>query len=1282
MFPLFRTVSVRRINDTRPLLYFTKSILAQGPAVPLSGKVWISVSAFDPSKSGYFGLSVKNGTVTFEPGTNVSVGQIVTDETFELVVNLSTTENVATPGRATFTFLPDALSFDAQEAYVAYLGHTFELNYTQDQPVYDGAKVHFPFAHDPEKFSLDKSGLASFSGNASIISSSWSFPVTNDVTGTTGVGGLFLLFTEGLKVSWPGNDTLADVGACSLLAEPDKITFRSANTQAYSSQRTALGNDSWAQMRFVKPFEMVYVKSDNETLVLSASIEANVSKPITVNGDRVSFVADVGTVTFTRSGSDIRLLVDATAPIRSLVVQSFSIKNCVFKTGNALRWKMSGNFSAGNVTTGESEMYFNLSLLLPILPDPYAAKVTSPVGSTNSTISTTVKWDNNVETVVDVNVQGVPGLLQDNLLMDLSTNSSLFGVLFSPTQALSPIEYGITDLSLGMNIVCLVTPPLVQWESIKVDNSADIQFDDCGGPSYLFAESTTTTPISPKHMISALVQASHVEINFTLPFGMIAMADIPLNKPLMLGTLRSYVGSVSPGFTSLGLTGSDQITVRPPPFGSAPTIPGYAEQTIVFDPAYTTFNSRFGEKSSEKGIPLKRIDISGFGESTFSDWRDDVHPPPTISKALFNVAVGRASQEVIQAYLIQYIEGVRMVHTLKIERSNDGVVSLQTKDSWKAVSDGRYDFKGSNIVVRSGIVRGIVNVRNIIETGRTYPIDGINLIEVMFDCEVDIENVESGSNLVSSIGYKGFVQLDAKSPGQLLTPEQLADLIQTKGEFGGKVDCIVNVGGLRCRISRIGVGVSNGASGPEFVVAAYGSPLFPKGIQWSTLVRTSNDFKSVDTVPIIRTEVPYLFADPNGRSSSDYCIMCATGTQRIAFSQFEINNNTIKGKTGYIADPYALGNSVGVFPTRDMCIPFFDYSMDIDPSGNIKLNLPEFITGDIKRIMYEGDVSSSYAYCSGDTRVTVVIDTASSVPASLGITNIALAFESGNLKEVLRTIGDLKASSAEPTKFDNARTVYGPSLQDSIEKVPVIHYFKDVMPPPQVTTSNSEFNIKVSALLDLDGLNKKTPGLPTFIKEFVKNFVVDLSIGTKAKLSKTETAISHEFRATIKFPTPWSTLTPDGLQGVVGIAMLSAQFRASSSDKLITIGLGVGLGYVTEFAGFKVVGYFAVSFAISPEIGNIYGYAGSIIMKGKVDLKVVDIEVSIEAKREIFIVRCALPGAPPTAALDKKTSWGVSQVAVAIEVSIFAILDIELDFEFEWIQKTEDGPCLLPPEFT
>ena len=103
-------------------------------------------------------------------------------------------------------------------------------------------------------------------------------------------------------------------------------------------------------------------------------------------------------------------------------------------------------------------------------------------------------------------------------------------------------------------------------------------------------------------------------------------------------------------------------------------------------------------------MPITRIDISGFGESLFSDWRNPVDAAAIICKARFDVIVGRTSREVVQAFSVLYPYAVRVVRTITIERQN-GAAMVRHDSGWQPVSDGIYHYPQPTLITHPGVVR-------------------------------------------------------------------------------------------------------------------------------------------------------------------------------------------------------------------------------------------------------------------------------------------------------------------------------------------------------------------------------------------------------------------------------------------------------------------------------------------------------------------------------------------------------------------------------------------------
>ena len=224
----------------------------------------------------------------------------------------------------------------------------------------------------------------------------------------------------------------------------------------------------------------------------------------------------------------------------------------------------------------------------------------------------------------------------------------------------------------------VVTLPAVQWEPVLTPDQttpfpSPLTYANSGQPVELGANSITLVPVAPRPAIDALLAAyntAHAEVaaRFTLPFGIAAVATLQHSQfPIIPSPGFS---EVQPSFSSNNLKGGDQISLRAarplflPSSGASPSLAGSAVQlhnarasgvpttTTVLTPIDDTFNSNFGPTAASPRVPVTRIDFSGFGESLFSDWRNPVDAAAIISKARFDVFVGRTSREVVQAYSV------------------------------------------------------------------------------------------------------------------------------------------------------------------------------------------------------------------------------------------------------------------------------------------------------------------------------------------------------------------------------------------------------------------------------------------------------------------------------------------------------------------------------------------------------------------------------------------------------------------------------------------------------
>jgi hypothetical protein len=904
------------------------------------------------------------------------------------------------------------------------------------------------------------------------------------------------------------------------------------------------------------------------------------------------------------------------------------------------------------------------------------------------------------------------------ILLDLSTNVDQFGVGWLTRG--QRIE-GSAPAALAVDAMYLVSPsqsvyvltlPAVQWEPVFTETQlpppsppfpTPVTFTDSGGPTAISVQSVQLVRIAPAPALDFLVgnfttsrAPQTASARLTLPFGIEAFAT--LSKPGATNPRGATVDYNRPDFTHESVKGGYQISVRAvdPAAPDSPSLEGWttqrkdnllfsgvpvADRSVLDTDVDTIFNTYLGPGSSTAQVPVTRIDLSGYGESLFSHWVNPAGDAVAVSQARFDVLIGRTAMEVVQVRSILYPYGVRVVRTITIQRKNSGSV-VRHDSGWQAVTDGEYLFPGAGLTTHPGVVRKIRNVTNIRDTGQILDLaGGAEVAGVLFDGDLAVENAVKGATPVGvpARGQIGYVQL--KPTGNtILTAVQYEDLIQRAGPMGGTVDCTFDVGrsGQLMKLGRVGVGVTQGMGGPEFVMTAWGSPQFPQGGQWSFLRQTAAGAAPgvVDKdlgVPLIRAGAapaapplnsPYRFADPVDLSvptapASDYGIVHATGTQRVFFPRPKIEasfHNITSTRPPILADPYSLANSVGFFPRTDAAIPFPDanYALVIT-GGNYKLQLPSpsFPVTVGQRTIAEAGGVRSYADYGGSV-AELVIDTAAPVPWSFQLKDVNVATSSTLLGEVIRLTATVAAAANIATTLKAPRLTFGGALgvvQDILAFLQQLGF-----PSPLNVAMTNKLELKAGLKIPMDKeLNKLLPpGGPEFDDTDV---VVSLVIDTPVS------EVEFELGATMLIPTPFDPLK------AVGMIKIAIKMSTDSGNTF-TLTVGAGLGVSFGIAGFDCKAYFLETmFLIAGD--TVLGFGVGLLIKGSIDLKVISVDVSVEAKMAILKVAPG-PSCPAT------TIYGAAQLTFAVEVTICWIIDIDFEVQTETDQNLNGGPCALP----
>ncbi|MCM5527931.1 hypothetical protein [Parasegetibacter sp. NRK P23] len=477
-----------------------------------------------------------------------------------------------------------------------------------------------------------------------------------------------------------------------------------------------------------------------------------------------------------------------------------------------------------------------------------------------------------------------------------------------------------------------------------------LYFPDDGGATRIWNNSTDLVALAPIPVIDALIKdfkenpKNFTVAAITLPFGLKAISFISKN---FVEPVKPDIENLRPLFRSNGdgtykLEGGIQLKMKAGDFGKPvptpqekdePMFPGYTIQlnnllTPLGQPSGASnlghrvseiFNNEFliapigvpGLENS-RGVPVSRMDLTGYGASIFSKWISPTAAMAQTSQARFDVMLGRTGHEVIQVKSILYPWGIRVVRTITVFRTSTGYV-YRTDSGWKAESDGLFDFsyrylklgvdpyspppqpgdfktENEPFEFHPGVIKGLFNIRNIkdapsvaeyiavnnIQGGTTY-VNGVKGMEmtapaagieepvkcgaVYFDADVEIENVVQGhvNKRVVSKKILGYVQV--APAGKPLTANQLRDLMNLHGGvIGGDIDCVIDINNSdqQMKATRFDANVSINENGdPAFVLAVRGQVLLPKDGSWAMVQHNTGTgdvtpLPSNTSVPLIR----------------------------------------------------------------------------------------------------------------------------------------------------------------------------------------------------------------------------------------------------------------------------------------------------------------------------------------------------------------------------------------------------------------------------------------------
>jgi hypothetical protein len=871
-------------------------------------------------------------------------------------------------------------------ASLSGFGSNLTLTRSTEPAFATGQLVCLPLAASEGLWTIDgnRSTAAQFSGKAQVESPVWAFPQTaslSDISRAPHGGSLVM------RLSGQIDSRFAGQGGAPFKWFVSTLTANGQRLQLEGLQVLPGGRDDvevWSKSRSSFTFsqqaiQRLYFRSErdgDDAVAILGGLQRNFwDAPRRSDGQRFGFEGRIDVIGLIASASGFVLSSRASAD-RTDERVGLALENLYVVVGAPRRCAMVCAFvpEENAAPDGLALLFFDSRLSLFTLPDPYATNVSIPLQDPwiDDSIRVSLKWAISAPPAVTVHLNrplGIErpepphdvdedegrvhgtfreflGAARDRVfLLDLSTREHLFGVALDLRD---DQDQSIADnrFTTPLHRVRLFLQPQVHWERVWVQKPVDPPLTEGladsrwnGGPTLLGANSPVVVPTLPARVSGTLLDAIRARHRaaalFSLPFGLRAMVrlspddDLFERQPPAVDTRFN-----EPDFGAAKSALQIRLTARNlRPAGAiedpARAMPGIVRQLknlssgeSVLSGVRGGFNTEFGDT-----VPLHHVDLSGYGLSTFSEWRREAQSG--VTKVQFHVLNGRTAYEVIQLRSVLYECGAPVVRTITIERHNSAAMIL-SDTGWVAAGDGV--FGEPQHAFETGAVVAFRNIRRIRIIGSPFRIAShidIDVQPVIFDANVEIRRVESDGAraTVQMFDRPGYVQVRPLAP--LLTREQLQALFTNVGPITSGVDCRVRIGdtlALECTAITSDTAVDD-ASDIGFAVAVVGRPKLPRAGQWTAVKidPVTSEVVPLDPrrgVPVVRKGAqPYVFREPSDarRTTANvrYGLLMSTQASRVLFPQPRIDSapsRKIAFDPPSLADPYSLVQSTAIFP--------------------------------------------------------------------------------------------------------------------------------------------------------------------------------------------------------------------------------------------------------------------------------------------------------------------------------------------------------------------------------
>lgn len=945
-------------------------------------------------------------------------------------------------------------------------------------------------------------------------------------------------------------------------------------------------------------------------------------------------------------------------------------------------------------------------------------------------------------------VDEVVGQSPQLLLLDVSTNQDLLGVSVGPQRGsninLASVNVGFPvdnlDVYSRLDAMRVVALPQVQWEPVRtLDIDQDIMTlgwfptplasANDGGATHIGTRSQTLRPIVPSDALEGTYRAFEdgqmVGVRTTFPFGLITA--IGLQPQAASNRAPDLYELTRPEFPDEDVTGGIQITAiaeggRDAKGGVSPMFAGRMRQLLngvdllsgtalgisvlgstgdSGGSVETIFNN---DMAANPGVPVTRVDLSGYGGTSFSEWNDPFAAFAEAAKVQFRYMIGRTALEVIKVNSVLHPWGIRVTRSVTIERRPGGGI-IRRDSGWQAFTPGLFDYRYTDqqrdpntgavtseafavadYEFDAGIFEGLFNVRKIRPApGTEFKRGGDTLVPYYFDADVQLENV---NERVASHGILGFLQTEPN--GTPANKSTLQALIEAQGPIGGPLNTWMKVGGgnLPFQVQRVEVGLAMDGTNPIFVAAVRGAPALPSTGAWSVVTRPVANIPPDGAaafpvaekrgVPIIRrykvsyptntdtfTKPPlsgstgdYRFAEPAdllkpNNPDDEYALIQTTPTHAFLFPRPYMKaggssqlRTTVKPA---LADILARSTSKSAFPPPENTIelPAGSRHLNVSSSGKLALSAPIVIRAHPKPLQLAGSTGHGTAVNYDNSTLEFILE---DDYWQADFTGIEVWSDIIGLKRITGAEMKIVGSSNQRSQIAELRSLILQEIEDIMQYIPFFGQ-RGIQGPIDLGASNGKHEIKVEAeqswkVPKKDPLFEANSPVAVSFKLYTKqNTGFDVTSGG----AKAEGTLGAKLDAIIP-------LVSVGAADVFLIVTADVKFSVVSVSGTVTeekleLLAFAGVGVRGMIGPFNAYAYLGIGFVLVYDIkDDKTKYGGLVALEAAVDVKVVKVKVRAELKGLVY-----------KAGSDTKCDYSGS---VKVQVDIFLIISISSSYKY------------------